>query len=173
MNYSYDSSAFSSWPYWLAKASIMLFGLLHGRKSAAMLNPAASLFAPVAPYRPSEKGPYSRGDAPLVELPISLSPVLRLPLIGTSFALGGGLVGRHLRRAAAGRRFLNLEFHAIDFLDFGEVGKGLLGAAQPDARLPLALKMERINLLFDSLEGREFLTLGGFASFRGGSSGPG
>lgn len=159
LGYAYDSSAFSSWPYYLAKAAVMAASRVVGRRSAAILSPLGSLFAPVVPYRPRPDDPYAAGGAGLVEIPISLSPMLRLPLIGTSFVLAGPLLSRLLLAGVARSDPFNLEFHGIDFLGRDEVGDGLLRASQPDARLDLDRKAARIGALFDMLKDREFVTL--------------
>lgn len=159
LGYAYDSSAFSSWPYYLAKAAVMAASRLIGRRSAAILSPFGSLFAPVAPYRPRPDDPYAAGGAGLVEIPISLTPLLRLPLIGTSFVLAGPLLSRLLLGGVAQSDPFNLEFHGIDFLGCDEVGEGLLHAGQPDARLSRGDKEARIGALFDALRDREFVTL--------------
>jgi len=134
-----------------------------GRKSAAIISPLSSLFAPICPYRPHADNPYTRGAARLVEVPISLSPWLRLPLIGTSFILARPFLRAILLRGADRCDLFNLEFHGIDFLGRDEVGEGLLRAGQLDARMALDAKMERIGALFDRLRGRSFLTLDALA----------
>jgi peptidoglycan-N-acetylglucosamine deacetylase len=159
MGYKYDSSAYSSYPYWMVKAAVMATSRLVGRRSSAILNPIASLFAPVNPYRPDVRSPYSKGDATFVEMPVSVSPLLRLPLIGTAFILAGGLLARILHHGVDSRPFLNLEFHGIDFLGRDEVGTGLLAVRQPDARMELDAKLGKIETLLDRIREREFLTL--------------
>jgi len=161
--YLYDSSAFSSWPYWLIKTMVMGLSRIFGRRSAAIISPLSSLAAPTGPYRPDPANPYARGNARLVEIPISLSPVLRLPLIGTAFILAGPLLRRTLYAGIGARDLFNLEFHGIDFAGNDEVGAALLQARQPDARLPLAVKMARIRGIFEAIRGRDFTTLETFA----------
>jgi len=111
------------------------------------------------PYHPSVENPYRRGGLHLVELPIALSPWLRLPLIGTSFVMAAGRTAGVLHSMAAGRSFLNLEFHGIDFVGCDETGSLPSKARQPDAKIPLDVKLERISLLLDRLHGRNFVTL--------------
>jgi len=82
-SYHYDSSAFPSLPYYAAKASVMAAMRLLGRRSGSILGSPRSLGAPLAPYRPAAGYPYRRGQLPIVELPISVTPLLRLPVIGT------------------------------------------------------------------------------------------
>jgi len=157
--YIYDSSAFPSHSYWFAKSASMILSRFSGRKSSALVNPISSLLSPSGPYHPDPDKPYSRGQAGLIEFPISLTPVLRIPMTGTFFLLADGLLERHLVSSAESAGFLNLEFHGIDFLDKTEVGEGLLKAGQPDARMGLDEKLEKFDRLFEHFKDREFLTL--------------
>jgi len=152
----YDSSAFPAALYWLAKAGVLAGLALAGRPSGAILDRPRALLAPRSPYRPSAGEPYARGDAAILELPVTTG-LLGFPLIGTYVAaLPAGL----LRVLAAGTRSLplfNLELHGVDFLDPGEVPPELR-ARRRDLRLPAARKMDRIEAFARSL-GREWVTL--------------
>jgi len=64
--YRYDSSAFPSIPYYLAKAAVMGALRVLGRKSGSILGSPAILRAPRTPYRPSRANPYQPGDLPIV-----------------------------------------------------------------------------------------------------------
>ena len=52
-----------------------------------MLTDPRALVAPPEPYRPDLARPWQRGGAPLIELPIAVTPGLRVPAIGTSLLL--------------------------------------------------------------------------------------
>src|SRR6185436_4563133 len=82
--YRYDSSAYPAVPYYLAKAAIMGAMRLLGRKSGSILGSPAVLRAPLDPYQPSAHDPYRAGDQPLIEAPITVTPALRVPVIGTT-----------------------------------------------------------------------------------------
>jgi hypothetical protein len=60
--YAYDSSAFPSVPYYLAKAAVMASLRLRRRKSGSILGSPAILRAPRAPYHPSATDAYRAGD---------------------------------------------------------------------------------------------------------------
>jgi len=107
------------------------------------------------------QAPWRRGQAPIVELPIAVTPWLRVPAIGTSLLLAPGLVGRRVVRAMAGRAFFNFELHGIDFIDADLDGiPGELVARQPDLRIPGAVKQARLGALLDELAaGWQFATL--------------
>jgi hypothetical protein len=160
--YRYDSSIFPAPGYYAAKAAVMAALALAGRPSGAVLTNPRALAAPAAPYRPSMTAPWRRGQAPLVELPIAVTPWARLPAIGTSLIVAPAPVRARLVAAMRGRAFFNFELHGIDFADADRDGiPGELVARQPDLRLPVAEKLARLEALLDDL-GRSwtFATLG-------------
>nr|MDQ3369501.1 polysaccharide deacetylase [Myxococcota bacterium] len=104
------------------------------------------------PYRPSMTAPWRRGQAPLVELPVAVTPWARLPAIGTSLIVAPEAVRSRLVAAMAGREFFNFELHGIDFADAERDGiPGELVARQPDLRIAIAAKLERLERLLDEL----------------------
>jgi hypothetical protein len=51
------------------------------------------------------------------------------------------------------RAFFNLELHGIDFADAEKDGiPGELVARQPDLRVPIARKLERLDAILDTIE---------------------
>ena len=150
--YRYDSSAFPSVPYYGAKAAVMGAMRVLGRRSGSYLGSPRVVTAPRVPYRPAAGLPYRRGALPIVELPMAVTPLLRLPVIGTSLVtapewLRRRLVGAALgARAAGGGRFFNLELHGIDLADAREDGvPAALVARQPDLRRPLRGKLDALD----------------------------
>jgi peptidoglycan/xylan/chitin deacetylase (PgdA/CDA1 family) len=145
-HYRYDSSAFPSAPYYGAKALVMAAMRVLGRPSGSILGSPRALLAPRAPYRPSLVAPYRRGDAALVELPIAVTPLARLPVIGTSLVTAPAWLRRHLVAAALRAPFFNLELHGIDLADADadEISPALI-ARQPDLRRSLAHKREALE----------------------------
>lgn len=146
--YEYDSSAFPAVPYYLAKAGVMGALELLRRPSRAILDSPRVLGAPRTPYRPSLDSPYARGDASLIELPMAVAPVTRLPFIGTfATSLPWPLVEatfRALRRDV----FFNFELHAIDVVDESDgIPVGLV-RQQRDLRVKATEKMKRLRTLF-------------------------
>lgn len=146
--YEYDSSTFPAAPYYLAKASVMGALAALRRPSRAILDSPRVLLAPRTPYRPSLEAPYQHGDAPLVELPMAVAPVTRLPFIGT-FATSAPwplveATFRTLRRDA----LFNFELHAVDVLDASDGVPAELVRQQRDLQVPVRVKMERLGKLF-------------------------
>jgi peptidoglycan-N-acetylglucosamine deacetylase len=154
--YSYDSSVFPSWPYYMAKAGVMTLMALVGRRSRSVLGHPRALVAPVEPYRPG-RSPFARGQSPLVELPVSVTPGLRLPAIGSwapyvSLLLAPTAVRARILESMRARRFFNLELHGIDLIGADEDGiPAQLVAKQPDLRASLTQKLRALEATLDRL----------------------
>ena len=145
-HYAYDSSAFPSVPYYGAKAAIMGLMQLVGRKSGSFLGSPRVVMAPRRPYRPSAGAPYREGELDIVELPMAVTPLLRMPVIGTSLITAPGWMRRWLVAAALREPFFNLELHGIDLCDAaGDQIPAELIARQPDLRRPLEAKLAALD----------------------------
>lgn len=149
--YRYDSSVFPSWPYYLLKAGVLGVMSLLGRRSRAVLVDPRMLLAPAEPYRPG-RSPFSRGQSTVVELPISTTPGLRVPAIGTWILPVPTAVRVRLLESMRARRFFNLEMHGIDLIGAEEDGiPAELVAKQPDLRVPLTAKLRAFEATLDRL----------------------
>jgi len=142
-------------PYYMAKASIMGVMQLLGKPSRSSMTLPSTLLAPIHPYRP-RRGALWRHDPSSdrpIELPMCVIPGLRLPIIGTSLHLlghrGFELVYPLLR--AAYKRCLQLEFHAIDFMDAQDIKDEALIKRQPDLRVPWHQKRHLYAHVFSRL----------------------
>lgn len=154
--YRYDSSMFPSPVYYSAKAAVMGGMSLRGRQSAAVLADPRMLLAPVDPYRPDREKPWCRGDAELVELPVAVTPITRLPVIGTSLVVAPEKVRDLLLSSMAKRAFFNFELHGIDLVDAVEdrIPTELAGR-QPDLRIPFTQKVAIFKTIIQRLQ-RDF-----------------
>jgi len=126
----YDSSVLASPPYWMARAAIIASIRLRGRRSASIVGRGRDFFRGRAPFR------WGPGDGGLPEFPITACGPIRIPLIGTTLCRPG--LAARLVRGAAGRPFVNVEFHAIDFLGIAEDGIEPALAVEPALKVPLA-----------------------------------
>ncbi|MEZ4403464.1 MAG: polysaccharide deacetylase family protein [Kofleriaceae bacterium] len=164
--YRYDSSIFPAPGYYAAKLAVMTWLRLRGRPSGAVITNPGALLAPTAPYRPSMRAPWRRGQAPVVELPVAVTPWTRVPAIGTSLIVASALLREHIISAMLDVPLVNLEFHGIDLCDAELDGiPGELVARQPDLRHPLAYKLEVLDSLLSRLAlGRTSRTLGEVAT---------
>jgi peptidoglycan/xylan/chitin deacetylase (PgdA/CDA1 family) len=160
--YRYDSSVFPSAAYYGAKALVMAAMRLAGRPSGSFLDNPRVLLAPRKPYRPAPTAPYRHGGDGLLELPIAVTPLARLHVIGTSLILAPAWLRRHLVSTALRAPFFNLELHGIDLADAeaDEIPSALI-ARQPDLRRPLAHKLAALDetLTRARAAGARFVTL--------------
>ncbi len=150
--YRYDSSIFPAPGYYAAKAAVMAALALARRPSGAVLADPRALAAPATPYRPAMSAPWRRGQAPIVELPVAVTPWTRLPAIGTSLIVAPAPIRARLLAAMRRRDFFNLELHGIDFADADRDSiPGELVARQPDLRVPVAEKLARLEAILDEI----------------------
>jgi peptidoglycan-N-acetylglucosamine deacetylase len=159
--YRYDSSVFPAPGYYAAKAAVMAALVLVRQPSGAVLTNPLALAAPTDPYRPSMTAPWRRGQAPLVELPIAVTPWTRLPAIGTTLIIAPPAIRARVLSAMERREFFNFELHGIDFA-YAELDgiPGELVARQADLRVPIADKLARLEHILDELgKTRTFATL--------------
>jgi hypothetical protein len=150
--YRYDSSVFPAPGYYAAKALVMAALALVGRPSGAVMTNPRQLAASADPYRPAMDRPWRRGQAPVVELPVAVTPWLRLPAIGTSLIVAPQVIRNRIVAAIARRAFWNFELHGIDFIDAEKDGiPGELVARQPDLRISASEKLARLGDLLDQI----------------------
>lgn len=140
LGYRYDSSALPSPAYWAAKVTVMGAMAVAGKRSASLAGQVESFLGAREAARDPQSG--------LWRLPISVSPRLRLPLIGTTLLAGPELVSHRLRRTAERLPFLNLELHAIDLADPERDGIAPeIVARQSELRVPLHVRRDRLRAL--------------------------
>ena len=151
LGYRYDASALPSPPYYLGKLGALGWMRLRGQRSQALAQGWRS-FA-------GRDRPHFRGDVGLWEVPISVLPRSRLPMVGT-FVLGS----EALLAAAAGLDFLHLELHALDLADpLGDGYDPALVRRQPELRRDLEVSRERLRRLLTARGGSATIA-GAFAS---------
>jgi peptidoglycan/xylan/chitin deacetylase (PgdA/CDA1 family) len=153
--YLYDASVFPAAPYYLAKAAVLSAMALLGRTSASALDSPRVLLAPRVPYRADVTVPYARGTAALLELPMTVTPVLRVPFFGTLLTSAPWPVVERAYRAVARGNFLSLELHAVDVLDAEDGIPEALLRVQRDLRVPRAEKQRRLSQVLGWLK-RDF-----------------
>lgn len=146
--YRYDSSTFPAAPYYALKAMVMGALAVLGRRSKAVLDRPRVLLAPRRPYRPSADEPYARGDLPLVELPMAVTPLLRFPFIGTFAVTLPRAAAKAAYRSMRREPFFNFELHAVDVLDARDGVPEPLCQRQRDLRISHEAKLERLRELF-------------------------
>ncbi len=166
----YDSSVFPCPAYYAPKAAVIGGMRLVRRESRSIVDDPRVLTAPADPYRVGR--PYWRRGGGVLELPIGVTRLARLPYIGTSVVLAGALGARLLSRAMVGRPLVSLELHGIDLADAEADGLGFLAPHQPDLRRPLRAKEAALRAAIATLReaGYRFVTLREAARASGGAA---
>jgi peptidoglycan-N-acetylglucosamine deacetylase len=159
LSFDYASSTFPAVPYYLAKAVAMASLRMLGRPSRAVLDTPHVLTAPRKPYHPSLENPYRPGAARYIELPISVTPVFRLPVIGTFVSMLPERVVSAAVAALSQEAFFNFEWHALDVLDVTDGIPQKLARQQRDLLIPARLKIARLKKILQSQREREWIPL--------------
>ncbi|MBM4371817.1 MAG: polysaccharide deacetylase family protein, partial [Deltaproteobacteria bacterium] len=134
LGYRYDASPLPSWPYLAVKYLVMARVRLQGGRSASIVGDPRMGVGPAAPWH----------DRGLLRVPCTVSPWLRLPVIGTSLVALPGPLARHLVAAAATRPLVSLELHALDLMDVAGDALPAELARQKDLAIPWAGKRTRL-----------------------------
>lgn len=113
--FRYDSSVF---PTTLSPALKAAYGMAT-RFRLPTLGRLSYLMAPRRTYRPGSPL-WRRGTRPMLEIPLSVTPVMRRPVFSTWY-LWRGIAGLERDLAALAEDGLNFMFHPADFLDRDEV----------------------------------------------------
>ena len=123
LGYVYDASTFAS-PMMLA---FLVYGKLFVKHDEYRLGSMRAVVAPSEPFRPSGTRLHRRrepGEPPgpdLIEMPLSVTPLLRLPFYATFLRmLGPRFFRRCVRRYGEQRSVLQMAFHLMDLVDLGE-----------------------------------------------------
>ncbi len=166
--YRYDSSLIPAPAYFAARAgAIGLYAAL-GRPSASLRGDARQFIGPLdGPYPMHPGSPWRPADGgPLLELPITVEPLTRTPIIGTTITTFPEPVIRAAVGAACARvSTFVLELHAIDLLDATDhPALAELARDQRDVRVPARTKLARLGAVLAQLaDDRPFRTLASVA----------
>ncbi len=154
----YDSSVFPCPAYYVAKALVIGVQRLQGRHSFSLVDSPRVLTALTRPYRIGF--PYFQRGEGLWEVPIQVTPGLRLPFIGTALTTLGEHGARLYTRLLRQEAWVNLELHGIDFLDETDDLQAL-AVHQPDLRVAWLKKRARLTAVVNELKksGRNFVCL--------------
>ncbi len=145
LGYHYDSSSLPSPPYFLAKLGAMALMRLRGRRSSSRADNGRAFLGSTAPYYMPASG--------LWEVPMTASPGLRLPMIGTTLLSGPEALRRALARQAEALSFFHLELHGIDLADPEADGLEHLVGVQPGLAVPYETRRARLVELLEARGG--------------------
>ena len=144
-NHRYDTSLFPCTPYYLTKASVLTAMKFAGKSSHSLLGAPQVLMTPRTPYHPNPAKPWRRGSSSLIELPISTTPVLRLPALGSFLVLlGERFLSAFFAMLKSDQPMIVIEFHGMDFLDGKNDGLHPALLKQPD----VAVSWDKKQALF-------------------------
>lgn len=137
--YRYDSSSLPSLPYYGAKLGAIAITRLLGRRSQSLVHGGRAFLGLRRPHR------LRNG---LIEIPISVSDRLRIPLFGTSLLCSPHAAAHWLEDQALRQEFLHVELHGLDLLDPSKDGlPSELASWRPETRVDLATKLRRLAQL--------------------------
>jgi hypothetical protein len=137
--YLYDSSIVPSPLMW----AFMVYGKVFLRRSDYQLGSPAAVFAPPRPYVPRLDSVHrvrgSYGHSRILEIPLSIVPVLRIPFYSTFLRRLGPRIFSVLVRTYGRRQpVLHSLYHLIELADFSGTSLGPALARLPGLALPFA-----------------------------------
>ena len=170
MNYSYDSSLFPSFVYYLAKWILIKWKKISGHRSRSVISSFFDAFGYYKPEFIEESVKDVKKTGSLVEMPVTtLFPPAGLPLIGTSIITFPDFLLNILLKVSKRRSFINIEAHGIDLCEINDsVHFEPLKNIQPDLKHSLRHKFERFEhvIKFYLDNGYEFKTLSTIAGLK-------
>lgn len=148
--YLYDTSVMPTYFRWP-------FQFLHWvqnrfRRQPTLGWPWTMMFSPIHPYRLGEK-PGNVGMRNLIELPVSVTPVFRIPFWANSYLKFGRktlfqiLKGYEKKRAP----YFQFVMHAVDMLDFDDIGDTRL-SVKSGVSVPYQIKNEEWRFLLQEIK---------------------
>jgi hypothetical protein len=157
--YHYDSSVFPTSLSPALKLMHWYTSRSRGSMERSTLGQSEYVFAPIVPYRTRSDSFLRRGNDGILEFPVTVTPLLRIPFFATFLLSSGFGVFKqsYLALKNAGRP-VQFQFHLSDFVDYGhpelldqvpEDGKGYY---VPKAlRMPLAERLAIFRRVMDTL----------------------
>jgi peptidoglycan-N-acetylglucosamine deacetylase len=170
MNYSYDSSLFPSFSYYLAKWLLINLKRLAGHRSRSVISSFFDAFGSYKPEFVGENIKDIQNAGTFAELPITtLFPPAGIPLIGTSIICFPRWLVNFMLKRSLKRNFINIELHGIDLVEVSDSNNlEPLRGVQPDLKFSLSHKLERFEdvIRFYVENGYKFLTLSEIADMK-------
>ncbi len=160
LGYRFDSSPMPSYPYLMVKYAVLASMAVRGKKSGSIWGNPAGFLGP--------RRPYPRNG--LTVLPCAATPILRLPVLGTSLSTAPEPLFRYMLASLEKEPFVALEFHAVDLMELAGDRLPAPLAAQKDLHVPLARKRERFKRFIGELAGRMGIWDSGPASSKSASA---
>lgn len=119
LGYVYESSVFPTSLMPLLKLSHWLSMSRQKKGDRTTMGQMDYMFAPLRPYYTSDNSLRKKGNNPLIEFPVSVSPVLRIPFFATLLLFTGiGFYKQLFRNIRAARLPIHFQMHLSDFIDY-------------------------------------------------------
>lgn len=164
--YLYDSSVLPTWVSRVFKYYLKFTGA--NPKIEHPIGRGIYALAPNCPYRPDKNALWKKGKGGIIEIPVSSSPGLRLPLVGTIiFTLGFPYFSVAYSMERLSGRPMNLQLHSVELLDplLDVESRTLAGIRHAPTTKPLNEKIRLYEKMLSKIaKEREFLTLREIAS---------
>jgi hypothetical protein len=120
----------------------------HKEKAHTTLGNLKYMFAPTVPYRTTRQTLAKRGKAGIIEFPVTVVPVVRLPFFATFLlATGFELFKRSYQTLKAMGRPIQFMFHLSDFVDYSHPELADQVPMDSGLYVPQALRMSLANKL--------------------------
>ena len=84
LNYSYDSSVF---PSYFAGLILHINRYMNRKRLKSNLGTPQIALSPKLPYHPDKFNPWKKGDMDIIELPLTILPIVQFPFLGTTMFL--------------------------------------------------------------------------------------
>jgi peptidoglycan/xylan/chitin deacetylase (PgdA/CDA1 family) len=119
LGFRYESSVFPTSFMPLLKLSHWLSMSKQPKEARTTMGQIDYMFAPLRPYHVDDHALGKKGDNPLIEFPLSVSPLLRIPFFATLLLMSGiGLYKTLYRRIRAAGLPIHFQMHLSDFIDY-------------------------------------------------------
>jgi peptidoglycan-N-acetylglucosamine deacetylase len=157
LGYLYDSSFFPTPAYFAARATAITLYQMRQRTSQSLIGDMREFMVPPEPFFPRRKCRFqpaknAQEARRVLEIPMSVAGLMRLPWLGTSITLAPDAIGKMMTRAVLKQnRPAIFELHAIDFAEAADGFEVALAEAQNDLKIPLKDKLRRLEHTFSSM----------------------
>lgn len=172
LGFRYESSVFPTSFMPLLKLSHWLSMSKQPKVARTTMGQIDYMFAPLSPYHTAGNALGKKGDGPLIEFPLSVSPLLRIPFFATLLLFTGiGFYRALYQRIRAAGLPIHFQMHLSDFIDYslpeleGQMPDTSHGAYIPQAlHTPLAKKIGIFKQMIEMIAADyDFITLEAWA----------
>jgi len=157
LGYKYDSSLFPSYFTYIAQLyQIFIAKSKTESKSMGKLNNIFNSFTPSGPYNPNSKFIWARGSMKITEIPLTVSPILKVPFYG-SFQFktkSKKIFDSTAKSVAKFSDFMNYELHSMELFDRDDdpVSVELKSLQHPSFQLSFKEKILFYNYMLKSFK---------------------